>query len=401
MKKKLVIIIGAVVVAALIIFFLIQKNYSQKEDFSINTNTILLKLTIPIGGESETAVKITNEEKEQEFDVSFVSLAGIGSLNEKSFTLAKGETKDIKLFFKDTKNEAKIYAGQLVIKSSNSEKKIPIILNVEDRNSEFAIIQEIIPKYEDVYPGGKFGVKIKIYNVENNDLYSVMAVYSIKNLNDEIISSEEESLVVQGNIELNKIIDIPSTLPQGNYIFITSLDSEGVKTSAGQLFSVSNQTESGSLFDNFNFFVAVILIFLAGILALFFYFMKTRDDLLIQLKKQQSGELKRNLELIEAARREAGRLRKPERKRRIVSIKKAKKKIIRKIKARQKRQIVVFKKLKKSGKKQEAVNMMKKWEKEGYAMPELKKEKTIPISNIKNQIENWKKEGYKTGVLNK
>ena len=131
---------------------------------------------------------------------------------------------------------------------------------------------------------------------------------------------------------------------------------------------------------------------------MFFYFIRTRDELLIQLKKQQNKELEKNLQLIEYSKKEAGKLKGAERQKRIKKIKKARKEIVKRIRTKQRGQRAVFKKFRKLGKKQEAINMMKKWEKEGYEMPELKKEKAI---NFKNQISEWKKEGYKTDVLKK
>ena len=399
LKNRIIILIGVVILIVIAIFLL--NNPFNKEDSSITTNTIFLKLNIPIGGESEARVKITNSKEEQLFNARLANLISIGSVDEESFTLGTGESKHIKLFFKDTKKEAVIYAGQLIIESSESKKTIPIILNVEDRTSQFVIIHEVIQKYEEVYPGGKLGMKIKLYNVENNDLENVKVSYIIKNLDDEIISSEEENLAIKGNIEINKIIDMPATLSQGNYIFITSLDSNGVKTSAGYLFSVTNQKREVSSSDNFNIFIIVIMVFLVGIVFLFFYFIKTRDDLLIQLKKQQTSELEKNLELIESHRRELSNLKGERKEKKIRELKVIKKVVIKKIKEKQHRQRKELKKLKKQGKKSVIARKMQQWNREGYKMFELKKEKIIPNSSISKQISNWQKEGYNTNILRK
>ncbi|MFA4952833.1 MAG: hypothetical protein WC584_01270 [Candidatus Pacearchaeota archaeon] len=399
LKQKKFWIIG-IIFLILIAFFVLKNNF-KKEDFVINTNTILLKLSVSFGGSSETTVKITNLNEEQTFKVHLVNFQNVAFLEEESFKLVEGESKEIKISFKDTKSEAKIYSGQLVINSLKSEKRIPIILSVEDKNSQFAIITETIQNYEDVYPGGKLGVKVKIYNVENNDLHNTHVSYIIKSLNDEIILSEEENLVIKGNIEVNKIIDIPKDIPNGNYIFITYLDSNGTKTSAGHLFSVSEKKGEFSVSNNFNFFVIVILFFLVGILILFFYFIKTRDDLLVHFRRQQNKELKGNLVAIQKSRLNIKNLKdNSKRKKEMEDLDKIKRELIRNFQSKRKNQDREVRELKKKGKKEDIERRLRSWEKENlFETEQLKQKLKVRMGVLKKAYseKHISKESYKKG----
>lgn len=392
LKSKKTIVIAGVIVLAVLVYFGMQ--YFPAESFSVNT--IMLKSNVLLLGESAHTIKITNHESAQNFELSFSNLEGIVSLDEYNFRLESGESKELSLSLKDINNDVNIYAGELIIKSTNSQKTVPIVLGVEDPNRDFAIIQKTIPQYENVYPGGKLGVEIKIFNLADDELHKVTAKYIIKNLDDELILSEEESLVVKGNLETTKTLDIPSSFSKGDYVFVTVVDYEGVKSAAGHLFSVGKKEKIVSSGNNFNTFAIIIGVFLLAILGLFFYFVKTRDDLILQLKRQHDQELKRNLELIEKQRRAAASLKGVSRAKRIRNIGIAKKKIVKKIKEKHRQQRRELKRLRRSGKKGDMKRRIKEWQSQGYKMFETKQEiKKISKKGMGKQMKKWKGEGYK------
>lgn len=400
MKNKRGLLLGIVIFIVITAIFLINY-YPKKENFSVDT--ILLKLSLPLNGESVNSIKITNNEKRDEkFNLYFINLKNIASVNEKDFTLKSGESKGVKIYFKDNINKSKIYFGELVIETASTKKSIPIILNIEDKKQIFAIIQKGIPEYNNIYPGGKLGVEIKIFNLNDNALHNTNIRYSIKNSEGGVIFSEDGELVIKGNLGVTKIINIPKTLGYGDYIFTSSIDYNGSKSAAGYFFRVSKKNE-GTFSGNFGLLIAIIFVFITGIIILFFYFMKTRDELLVQLKQQQNIELKRNLELIENFEKRIQENEKtPQKKKKIKRLKKAKKEIIKDIKIKQERQRDELKKLKREGRNNELKEKINTWEKEGYKMFETEKKiNKISKQSIKKDMGNWKKEGYDTRFLNK
>ena len=362
--EKKVLITGIIIILIGISIFLGINYFFEEESFS---KTSLLKLNIPLGGESVNNIKIVNyKETEQSFSLYFNGLKDLASIKDREFTLGPKESMDAAIYFKDHKNEVGIYSGQLIIETPTIKEKIPVILGIEYPDSPFAIIQNSIPKYDNVYPGGKLGIEIKVFDIGGADSPSVKAEYFIQNFDNEIIESGWENLIVGGSV--SKIIDIKKTLPYGDYVFVTSIDYKETKSIAGYLFSISEKKEE-IVSGNFKFFIIIILVFVGGILALFFYFVKTRDDLLIQLKKQQDKELKRSLDFVKSYKSELKKIRKvPEKKKKINELGKIKKKIVEKIKVKQKIQRKELKKLKKKGKKTEKKNKIASWKRQCFKM---------------------------------
>lgn len=396
MKKRNILLIGITII--LIAILIILYGFSSKgEGFS--TNTIFLKLNIPSGGEFVKDIKITNQEnREQNFNLYFNDLEDFATIGDEEFTLEAGESRDIRIYFKDLKEEIGVYPGKLTIKTRTLKKEIPIILNIEDENSIFLISQTSIPKYSNVYPGGKFGIEIKIFNLQAHTLRNIEVEYFVKNLDDDLLIEDSEDLIIGESFGTTKIIDIPKDIPYGDYVFITSVEYGGTKSATGHLFKISKK-ELGAFSGDLKFFVIAILIFVIGIMVLFIYFIKTRDQLLLQLKRQQSSELKRDLKAIENYKEKIGKLKDlKERKRKIKALKRVRKRITKTTKAKQKRQTKELKILRKKGKKSDVRRTMQEWRRSGYKMPEVEKEvRKVSKSGIKKQVKDWKEKGYDLG----
>ena len=87
-RKKSILLIGVAVLLILSVIYF-GNYYHRQENFSVNT--ILLKLNLPLNGESINKIKITNNQKnEEEFNLSFTGLKNLASVNKKEFTLKSG-----------------------------------------------------------------------------------------------------------------------------------------------------------------------------------------------------------------------------------------------------------------------------------------------------------------------
>jgi len=286
---KLVIVFFVLLLVGTFVFFAF-KYYSPKESFSLDT--VLLKLNIVEKGQTESNIKLTNnEDLEKSFSLSFSNLDGMVTLEETEFILSPGESKDIKILFKDSEGKVGVYVGDLIIDSNSVRKVLPIILNVEDKNRNFAIVNTPIKEYENVYPGAKFGLQIKMFNLLGDGLQEVGVKYVVKDFNDNVVLVEEENFAIKGSIEITKILDIPKSLSQGDYVFITSITYGDVVTNSGYLFKISERKEKVSFID-FNFLVFVVVGFIILIIILFFYFLRSSDELVSELEKQHHSQVK-------------------------------------------------------------------------------------------------------------
>ncbi len=397
MKRKKTVIWAAILILIIVGISFVVYYYPKEKNF---TKTSLLKLTLPIMSESENTVKIVNYDKvPHDFNVYLNNLQQLALLKETQFSLNKGESKDLIVSFKDTIGEVEVYLGKLIVETEISKEEVPIILSIEDPNHAFAIIKSSIPKYDNVYPGGKLGTEIKIYDLVGTNMQTIDAIYLIKNFEDEILMSSTGNLVVGGS--KTELFDIPSNWEKGDYVFITSIDYKGTKSISSHLFTVSDK-KAGILSGDFKLFMIIILIFFVAILVLVFYFIKTRDDLLVQLKRQQSAELKRKIRYVQVSKKEIEKSKEhPEQKRRrLLELDKAKKRIIKKIKKKQKVQRRKIKELKKKKQKPKAKLQLQKWKQEGYKMFDAESEmRKITKKGMEKQVKDFKKKGYATGFL--
>jgi len=392
MVKKKIVFVSVAIILVVILFCFFIYNF-RNETFSVKT--FLLKSNVPIGGSYEYKINIENNDNlMKEFDISIEGDIDFFSINENNFVLEPYGKKEILVFFEDEDNKVEVYSGELVISEGFEEKRIPIIVTVEDDRNLLSIIHSTIASYYDVYPGGKLGLDIKVYDLNDLSVPSLTAESFIQNIQGEILWTNEEDLIVDGS--KTEIVNIPSNWPKGNYIFVTIIDYKGVKSISSYLFSLEDK--SYNLLQNFNakLLILIILGFVLGFVSLFFYFIKSRDEFLKSLKRQQNKELAQNISLIKSSRSKIvkSKVSPVEKKKKIRKLNKLKRKIIYKIKKKQAIQRRELKKLRKKHKKGEMQRKLKSWQNQGYKMFEAEKE-LGSSKNAKKQISKWKRQGYK------
>src|SRR3989344_7886646 len=401
MSKKKGLIIAGVILIVLAVAIGIYFKFSQSASFNI-TPDYPINLNLISGAEARTSIKITNNEKEpHNFKIELDRLNGIASVSETEFSLEPEESNEIKIIFDDPKNVSHVYFANLIVTNTNFKKAkignffinssgsqikaIPVLLTFRDSVSLFSIIQKPIPKYFDVYPGGKLGVDVDVFASGGKD-YSkeVKASYELLSSEESIFYSEE-NLIIGNEYSFSKVFDISPELSYGKYVLVTSIEYNGFKSVSSYLFEVK-QKQNEFFLEKTNFLILVFFAFVILIVVLFIYFIKSRDELLLALRKQQSRELTKNIELISAVQKRIPAKRE--------KLEKTKKKVVIKIKKRQEKQIKELSRLKKKGVKKDKIKtQLEKWKKQGYGFPEIKEE--IPEKNINKQITKWKREGYK------
>jgi len=295
-KRNILCLLFIVVIIILGIFVFVGYNSVFQED-TFDVNTISLKMNIPLNGESNFDLKITSNIPEQNFKVYFERLDRIASLSDSEFVLGEGESKTVKISFKDLNGIVDVYIGRLVIETPKLTKKIPVVLGVEDENPLFAITQKPVLGYRDVYPGGKVGVDIKIFDLMSVGLRNIKVNYVIKNLDGEIFISEDESFAIDNAVSLIKVVDIPEKMEPGDYVFITSVNYDGRKIMASYFFEI-NEEKQTIFFESADYYILLVLVFVVAILGFIFYFFKTRSELL-RLNLQQRKEMKENKVLLD------------------------------------------------------------------------------------------------------
>lgn len=397
-QKKLIFSVLLVVVVVGILF-----SFYYFRDTQTFTKTSLLRSTVPLGGQFDATVKITNPIGEnQSFNVYLNNFEGIAHTDLNGFDLGPKESKEIHIQFKDDLMMTEIYVGKLIIETKSARQEIPVIFGVEDPNYAFAIIQNSIPAYEKVHPGGKFGVDIRIYDLIGANVPTVNADYSIKDFNDEVVLHGEGDLIVGGGGK-TELFDIPSDW-HGNYVFIMKIDYRDTTSLSSYLFTVSERPRASLNKENIDLFMISVFAFIAIILGFVFYFVKTRDDLLLKLKRQHDYELRTSRSYFTQAKKEVQKSKeKPsQKKKRLKILSTFRKKVENKIKIKHKKQKKQIRNLGKMKKKSLVQRQIDKWKNEGYSVDLLKKQtQKILKGNLDKEFEKFKKQGYDTSFLNK
>ncbi len=407
-KTKILILILFLVIAGAILsaYFKFYQVSEEKDDFRVNT--ILLKSVIKQGEKVISELKITNlKDSEQEFQIDVEVIDELVSLSEENFMLEGGEEKVVYAVFEDAnlKYEPGVYVGKIIIKTNSTETEIPVILEIQTMKVLFVANLDVSPKYKEIIQGEKFVADIKFFSLDSLKLNQVEMIYFIKNFDGDVIISESENIVIGSESVISKTIILPEDIQLGDYTFIAITKHMDFVSTSSYLFSIKEKDDFFIYnIPNVNLMAIVIFVFLFGIILLVFYMIHERNVLFLQLRKQQTTELRRNLEIIESYRKESLRKARTEyeRKKKLEQFEKRKRKIVSKIKAKQKLQRKEIAKLRKRGKKDEISKKLKQWEKEGYNMLELKREiKGISKQTIKEQMDKWKKQGYDIDVLKK
>jgi len=399
-KKDRTLVI-VIIIIALVVAFIFLSQLEGKENFT--ATPFFFKINIGFGGDATSILQITNKEDQvQDFKLSFKNLQRIASLSEKEFSLGVGESKEIFVSFSDFSYEEEVYVGQLVIESSKSTKKIPIVLGVESDAKIFAILQEPTPSSQNVYPGGELRMEVRVSNLKDFKQHELRINHVIRGFDDEVVVVPTDVITIENKHDFLKIIDIPKNVEKGSYVLVTSIDYQGSRSVSTHFFDVERKDRKIS-FEGINYFYLIILIVVIGAFWSFYYFFRSRSKLELRLATIHRDELKNNLKVMTKYRKELEKIRDiSKRKTRLGQFDKEKRRVVAQIKGKQKKQVREFLGLKKKKKRNELERKLDSWKRQGYKMFELKKGiKHIPRDYVSGQVEKWRREGYNVSMLKK
>jgi len=387
-----------IVIAILLIIGIASYFYLAQEEKTdeFNVDAILIKNAIKEGGILLKSVKITNNGHEDVFRIS-TTLKDFAFILEDEIFLESKSSKMLEIRFEDTGKAGPIVStGELIISSSTSAKRIPIILEIESKDPFFDININIPIRYEEVYPGEKFVAEIKLFNLENLGLKEVEIEYAIKDFGNNVLVSESENVILENQASINKAIDMPEDIKLGNYVFAASVKYSGFTGTSTQSFKVTKPKSglSSLLTTNLIYLIIVVITLLILMVVItLIYITAKRDKLITELMKYHRKEL----QILQGSFEKSKKGLTEEKKNRLEKITEAK---IEALKRKQVGQIEHLKKLKKLGKKEEMLEKLKQWKKQGYAVTSLEfKIKKPTAEDIKKRIRELKKKGYKTKII--
>ena len=212
-----------------------------KKDFYVSRETIFI--TLKQGETKSESFLIRNIGNTRiEINLENPKLADFIKISETEFYLNADESKVIILDFLARENTIPdLYMGKIIIKGDGIEKEVLIAIEVETKKPLFDVKVEIPRKFLYVIPGEELFAEIELYNLGGTGRIDVNLEYFIKDDEESIIVSEQETLAVETRTNFIKKFEIPEDIKFGKYIFYVKVTYDEEVASASAWFSVGKK----------------------------------------------------------------------------------------------------------------------------------------------------------------
>lgn len=244
--------------------FLIQfVSISSAAGFVINPE--IIKTSIKENEKTSYEISLANNYDEQrEFLINLNPKKSFLSLDKEKIYLQKSETGIFNVFFDSNGLGTGIFVGNILVNSEQDSKRILFILESESEKPNFDVVIDISPEFSELSYGEEFSANVKVYNLRAKE-DEVYLKYFILNAEGNQVFSEEFRTEVTSQAEFTKILDLPSELDEGEYVFAVYAVSGGTTGLSSKIFTLSDEVklspESGkSKYLNFAFFIIIVLI---------------------------------------------------------------------------------------------------------------------------------------------
>ncbi len=201
------------------------------------------------------------------FSIKLEKIENLIRLSETKFDLEGGKEKTINIDFLARKSTIPdLYLGKILVKEDGiaETKEILIAIEVESEKALFDVSAEIPKKYQVIDAGNELIANIKLFNLGGIGRIDVKIDYEIKDINDNIIYRNSETVAVETQVSLSKIIQIPEDTPEGYYVFyIKTTTPEEDVASATSWFSVGKvpiAKQSIFIYSALTFFFLLVIL---------------------------------------------------------------------------------------------------------------------------------------------
>lgn len=379
----------------LLSFSLVFAQQTSTEGFDLNS--LLLKVSLT-QGEQVSKVLTVSRGLGQQINLELNNVPGV-KLSEDSFVLQSQESKNVQVSF-DSKNLSPgVYAGNIKVSDKEHVFILPVIFEVESEDLFYDSNLDIPPQYSTISPGEKLVAQLKIFDLtwggitqglgQNN----VNVEYNIYDINGQVVSSESETLVIDRQTQITKTVSFPESIQKGDYVFTVIVKYKSSTGVASYLFSIADSERNSTFFSgtfDWKFFsiLAVIVVIFAGIIWFFVYMLKDRDALIMQMRKYNDSDFKKQRDFIKAQERAMLKKGVPAK-----VVKREAEHKIRVLRKNHKKRAEAVKKLVKKGNVQEMQNQLNQWKEKGYDTIGLEyKMKSLSSDDMKKILSGWKKE---------
>ena len=179
--------------------------------------------------------------------------------SEDNFILKKGEEKKILVDFLALESKKEdIYLGKIFVGSGSVQREIAVSVEIESQNPLFDIRLSIPDKYKKVGPGDEIIAQVTLLNLERVGIVDTRIDYSVRDLDNNVILEEHETVAVETQTSFVKSFRLPNDIKDGKYSLYAKVSYDGQSGSSSAFFDVAKFNTLGYVI--FLIFVLVIIL---------------------------------------------------------------------------------------------------------------------------------------------
>ncbi|MEK6904237.1 MAG: hypothetical protein AABW87_01450 [Nanoarchaeota archaeon] len=206
-------------------------------DFRLEPEFIDIK--VPVGKVYAGKFTIINEALDKvRFFVNVEGVDKILSLADTEFVMREKSRYEVQFLVAASK--VGVYLGSIVVGAGTKEKRIPVIIEAYRDEPVFDVEFYITEDDKSIYQDDDVTGRVKIYNLVD-DRGEVDVDYTIKDLDNKIITQEKEKKTFSKRISYDKTVDLPDSLPVGEYIYIVEAKYKDKADVASDRFKITNR----------------------------------------------------------------------------------------------------------------------------------------------------------------
>jgi len=233
---------------------------------SFNIDKDLIKVILRQEETTTRVFTITNDVNETlELKLNVENLGGYITLSDYDITLEPNEKKLITLDI-TAPEDIDLYDGKILIKSDLFSKLVNILVEVKSRTALFDILIKL--DKQNVKKGDYIEGTIDLINIADRSI-DVNLFYSIRDLDGNTISFNEETLKISDKLSIIRKLKVPENIKSGKYIFYVKVTYNGDVAISSDLFNVLEKPFRAIKYESPLIAVFTILIIILIILTIF------------------------------------------------------------------------------------------------------------------------------------
>jgi len=237
-------------------------------DFSIDKS--LIETQINRGQAKKEKITINNiGSTALSFELNVLELEEFITLSEEFFVLSLGEVRIVYVnFIVEEDVDFGVYTGSIGVSAGGITKTINILLDILKKEALFDLSSRL--KEDILTKAQQIESTITITDISGLGRVDVLLEYFIKDFSDNEIKLSEETIEVDGSLEIERKFSIPDSLDVGEYVFYVRLTQEDNFAVSSQAFVLKEE-----IFFYRNIGPLIVLLLLV-LLVLYILFKKNR-----------------------------------------------------------------------------------------------------------------------------